>query len=112
MGQRFHDVEVKLSSIAHLDALRPKFEKNTRRDISKAAEKFYQKVKKNRVQKPSLYDLVFFKISRGKKVSHVGVYAGGDKFIHAPGKGKKIRQDMLSNTYYAARYVGARNYIQ
>lgn len=56
-------------------------------------------------------DLVFFKISRGKKVSHVGVYVGNGKFIHAPGKGKKIRMDSLSDTYYSTRYAGARSYI-
>ncbi|MBW1804546.1 MAG: C40 family peptidase [Deltaproteobacteria bacterium] len=57
-------------------------------------------------------DLVFFKISKGKKVSHVGVYVGEGKFIHAPGNGKKIRKDLLSNTYYAAHYIGARSYIR
>jgi len=56
-------------------------------------------------------DLVFFKISKGKKVSHVGVYVGNGKFIHAPGKGKNIKIDSLSNNYYATRYIGARSYI-
>jgi cell wall-associated NlpC family hydrolase len=57
-------------------------------------------------------DLVFFATSRGKRVSHVGVYAGDKSFIHAPGKGKTIRMDSLSNRYYAARYVGARTYLK
>jgi cell wall-associated NlpC family hydrolase len=56
-------------------------------------------------------DLVFFVTAKGKKVSHVGVYIGDGLFIHAPGKGKKIRSDELSNTYYQKRYVGGRNYI-
>ena len=57
-------------------------------------------------------DLVFFKISWGRKVSHVGVYVGDGKFIHAPGKGKAIRLSPLSNTYYTQRYAGGRSYIQ
>lgn len=57
-------------------------------------------------------DLVFFATSGGKKTSHVGVYAGDGRFIHAPGRGKTIRTDLLSDGYYAARYVGARTYLR
>ena len=56
-------------------------------------------------------DLVFFKTT-GRGVLHVGIYTGDGKFIHAPGKGKDIRKDSLSNRYYAARYAGARRYIR
>jgi len=56
-------------------------------------------------------DLVFFAISKGRKVSHVGIYAGNDRFIHAPGRGKKVRIDSLSNRYFKTRYVGARTYL-
>jgi len=56
-------------------------------------------------------DLVFFATAKGGKVSHVGVYVGDGRFIHAPGKGKKIRVDSLSNAYYHKRYLGGRTYI-
>jgi cell wall-associated NlpC family hydrolase len=56
-------------------------------------------------------DLVFFATKSRDKVSHVGVYAGDDRFIHAPGKGKTIRVDSLSDRYYVAHYVGARKYL-
>jgi hypothetical protein len=56
-------------------------------------------------------DLVFFHTQNGEKVSHVGIYAGDDLFIHAPGRGKKIRQDSLSGRYYRERFAGARSYI-
>ena len=56
-------------------------------------------------------DLVFFAIKAREKVSHVGVYLGDDRFIHAPSKGKTIRVDSLSDRYYVARYVGARKYL-
>ena len=57
-------------------------------------------------------DLVFFATSGGKRVSHVGVYSDDNRFVHAPGKGKTIRIDSLSDWYYAARYVGARTYLR
>jgi cell wall-associated NlpC family hydrolase len=56
-------------------------------------------------------DLVFFNISSGEKVTHVGIYTGDGQFIHAPGRGKKIRYDSLSSTYFLKRYAGARSYL-
>ncbi len=56
-------------------------------------------------------DLVFFATKGREKVSHVGVYAGDDRFIHAPGKGKTIRVDSLAGRYFVARYMGARKYL-
>jgi cell wall-associated NlpC family hydrolase len=56
-------------------------------------------------------DLVFFSIRSGRKVSHVGLYAGNGMFIHAPGSGKRIREDSLSNAYFQRHYVGARTYL-
>jgi len=56
-------------------------------------------------------DLVFFATGKGPKVSHVGVYIGDGRFIHAPGRGKKIRTDGLANAYYRKRYLGARDYL-
>ncbi len=56
-------------------------------------------------------DLVFFATSGGKKVSHVGIYIGDDKFLHAPGRGRKIRIATLTDSYFKARYLGARSYL-
>jgi hypothetical protein len=65
------------------------------------------------VEKSSLLrgDLVFFAISGMSKVSHVGIYAGGDKFIHAPRRGKRIKVESLSKRYFKRRYVGARTFL-
>jgi len=57
-------------------------------------------------------DLVFFATSGGRKTSHVGIYVGDDRFIHAPSRGRTIRTDALSNPYYTARYAGARTYLR
>lgn len=56
-------------------------------------------------------DLVFFSTKRGRKVSHVGLYVGNNTFIHAPGTGKSIRVDSLSNPYYRRHYAGSRTYF-
>jgi hypothetical protein len=56
-------------------------------------------------------DLVFFATSGGGKISHVGIYTGGDKFIHAPGVNERIRVDSLSSKYFRRRYAGARTYL-
>ncbi len=56
-------------------------------------------------------DLVFFATSGKNKVAHVGIYVGDGRFIHAAGRGKNIRMDHLSSSYYKKRYVGGRTYI-
>jgi hypothetical protein len=52
-------------------------------------------------------DLVFFN-TRGFNASHVGIYLGNGKFIHAPRTGKTIEVTTLNQAYWTARYNGAR----
>ncbi|MFK7967283.1 MAG: C40 family peptidase [Burkholderiaceae bacterium] len=52
-------------------------------------------------------DLVFFNTQR-RRYSHVGIYVGGGRFVHAPSKGKNIRLARLTNPYWSKRYNGAR----
>jgi cell wall-associated NlpC family hydrolase len=56
-------------------------------------------------------DLVFFATLGGRRVSHVGIYTGNGKFLHAPRRGRKITISSLSSTYYKTRYLGARSYL-
>ena len=50
-------------------------------------------------------DLVMF----GKSgINHVGIYIGGNSFIHAANKSQGVRIDTLSTGYYKTNYVGAR----
>jgi len=56
-------------------------------------------------------DLVFFATSGRGKISHVGIYIGGNRFIHASGKNEEIRVDLLSSKYFRRRYAGARTYL-
>lgn len=52
-------------------------------------------------------DMVFFRTA-GSRISHVGMYIGNDRFIHAPRTGKRIEITSLSNRYWSARYATAR----
>jgi cell wall-associated NlpC family hydrolase len=52
-------------------------------------------------------DLVFFKI-HGKRISHVGIYLGENRFIHSPQTGERVRVNNLTENYWARRFAGAR----
>jgi murein DD-endopeptidase len=51
-------------------------------------------------------DLVFFRI-RSRHVDHVGIYAGGGRFIHAPHAGLAVSYADLSRGFYAQHLVSA-----
>lgn len=52
-------------------------------------------------------DLVFFN-TRGHRYSHVGIYLGDQKFVHAPRSGSVVRIESLETSYWKKRYNGAR----
>jgi murein DD-endopeptidase len=54
-------------------------------------------------------DLVFFK-RVFRSVSHVGIYAGNSRFIHAPSKGRVVSYDSLNDPYWKRRLVAAGRY--
>ncbi len=56
-------------------------------------------------------DLVFFKNTYKHGISHVGIYAGEGKFIHAANAHKGVRMDNLSDSYYVAHFAGARRVL-
>lgn len=51
-------------------------------------------------------DLVFFN-TLGARHSHVGLYVGNGRFVHASNPRTGVRMDDLSNRYYAQRFEGA-----
>lgn len=65
-------------------------------------------VNRNEVKKGNL---VFFRTTTSRKISHVGIYDGNGRFIHAPGKGKRVKRSSLNNRYYKNRYAGAKTYF-
>ena len=54
-------------------------------------------------------DLVFFNTSGG--ISHVGIYIGGDQFVHASTSNTGVIISSLSSSYYQQRYVTARRIV-
>lgn len=53
-------------------------------------------------------DMVFFRTLGGSRISHVGLYIGNDRFIHAPRTGKNIEITSLSHKYWSGKYAFAR----
>jgi len=52
-------------------------------------------------------DLVFFRQS-SRRVSHVGIYVGEGRFVHAPNEGGTVRLDYLAETYWDKHFSGAK----
>ncbi len=52
-------------------------------------------------------DLVFFNTMRSA-FSHVGIYVGDNKFIHAPRTGERVRVEDMGQSYWVQRFNGAR----
>jgi len=53
-------------------------------------------------------DLLFFSGTYRHGISHVGIYIGDGKFIHASTHSTGVRVDELNSAYYRRRYTGAR----
>lgn len=52
-------------------------------------------------------DLVFYD-TLNRPYSHVGIYLGDGRFVHAPKSGARVRVESLSSTYWTQRFNGAR----
>jgi len=72
----------------------------TSREIGKSGEM----VKKSELQ-PG--DLVFFNTMR-RAFSHVGIYLGDHRFVHAPASGGEVRVEDMRTSYWSKRFSGAR----
>ena len=55
-------------------------------------------------------DLVFF--GSGGNVSHVGIYVGEGRFVHAPSTGGTVRLDRLDGAYWRDHYTGAKRVLK
>jgi cell wall-associated NlpC family hydrolase len=74
------------------------------RAAEQAQDSALAKVDRNEL-KPG--DLVFFNTMR-RAFSHVGIYVGEGKFIHAPRAGSEVRIEDMREAYWAKRFNGAR----
>lgn len=80
------------------------FKKGADVSIPRTAAAQYAASTKVPAEKAQRGDLVFFR-TRGKNVSHVGLYLGRDRFVHAPRTGKNIQITKLEG-YWKRRLVG------
>lgn len=53
-------------------------------------------------------DLVLFKGATGNSIGHVGIYIGGNNFIHASNPSDGVKITSMSTSYYKSRYVTSR----
>jgi murein DD-endopeptidase len=63
-----------------------------------------QPVSKNHLRRG---DLLFFN-QEGKRASHVALYIGGDRFVHAPSTGKKVYITSFADPYWRRHLTDAR----
>ena len=61
-------------------------------------------------QKLATADLVFF--GSGGSVTHVGIYVGEGRFVHAPSSGGTVRLDHLDGTYWRQNYSGSKRVLR
>jgi len=58
----------------------------------------------------SIGDLLFFR-TYAKFPSHVGIYLGDNRFIHASSRDRKVTIDSLDTPYYVRRFIGAKRLL-
>ncbi|HEY8538461.1 MAG TPA: C40 family peptidase [Steroidobacteraceae bacterium] len=75
-------------------------------DVPRTAEEQYRAARRVDIDDLEPGDVLFFKTS-GKRVSHVGIYAGAGRFVHAPQSGRLIELRDLNDDYYRPRLAGA-----
>lgn len=71
--------------------------------VPRTAEQQRQQLPQRERARPG--DLMFF--GAGSKATHVGIYMGDQRMIHAPGRGRTVTVTSLSIDYWRERYLGA-----
>jgi len=56
-------------------------------------------------------DLVLFHPGGGDTATHIGIYVGEGRFVHAPSTGGTVRLDLLDSAYWRAAYAGGRRVL-
>ncbi len=58
------------------------------------------------VDKLASGDLLFFR-TEGHRISHVAIYVGDGRFVHAPNSGGEVRLDSITNPYWSKHFAYA-----
>ncbi|MFA6148755.1 MAG: NlpC/P60 family protein [bacterium] len=79
-------------------------------DLPRSARAQFQEGEKVAKADLSPGDLVFFR-TYAKYPSHVGIYLGDNRFVHASSRDRKVKIESLDTPYYVKRYIGAKRLL-
>jgi cell wall-associated NlpC family hydrolase len=71
--------------------------------IPRTSQEQFRAARKIALHEAGAGDLVFFQDQ--EKLSHVGIYLGGGRFVHAPANGQKVAVASMSSAYYQQHLV-------
>ncbi len=74
--------------------------------VPRTTEEQYRAARRISLRKLAPGDLLFFRID-SREVSHVAIYTGEQRFVHAPKTGKPVETRSLEDAYYRDRLVSA-----
>lgn len=80
--------------------------------LPRSVKRQYHAGKKIRLARAMPGDLVFFRTSRKSRLSHVGIYMGGTRFIHAPRSGKRVSYANMGKSYWKKRFIGSVTFLE
>src|ERR1700730_16501479 len=86
------------------------FQQVTGISLPRTSQELSRMGKKVTVADLKVGDLVFFN-TRSLPFSHVGIYLGDDRFVHAPSRGREVEVVSLSASYWRSRFSGARRLV-
>ena len=75
--------------------------------LPRSSEAMYKKGKPVSLKQLAPGDLLFFKTSKHKGISHVAIYIGNGRMIHATSS-KGVKVDSIHQSYWKQRFVGAK----
>lgn len=75
-------------------------------DVPRTTEDQFRAARAVPLERIAAGDLLFFRID-GKSVSHVGMYIGEGRFVHAPQTGRPVETRPLADAYYQSHLLGA-----
>lgn len=82
----------------------------TTAELPRTAEEMSRSGRKIERRHLAAGDLVFFN-TLGRPYSHVGIYLGDGRFVHAPTERGRVRIDQFNHPYWRTRYNGARRVL-
>lgn len=87
------------------------FKESWGKELPRTSEEMSRLGEKVNTQELQPGDLVFYNTLR-RAFSHVGIYLGDNRFIHAPSGGGQVRIESMDMSYWKKRFNGARRISQ